>query len=195
MPTWQDNVNFQLILPYFNNGGRVDLIESATGGVKLSVDISQYTTSTTDVTLPKVTMVSPPSGCALQDGVTFKASVTDDESKVASVTFSIRGDNGGTGAPVGFEDLVPDYDSTTGMTTLQFNTSQLPDGNYLVIVSATDVEGNSGSITVPYSIRNWGVIEQLPATPNNKAGRTMPTYFRQVDIRNLNILPDADLEH
>ncbi|AKB43802.1 PKD domain-containing protein [Methanosarcina vacuolata] len=49
-PTLLDNVNFQLTLPYFNNGGRVDLIESATGSVKLSVDISKY--ASTDTTPP-----------------------------------------------------------------------------------------------------------------------------------------------
>jgi len=43
-PTMLDTANFQLILPYFNNGGRVDLIESASGSVKLSVDISKYAT-------------------------------------------------------------------------------------------------------------------------------------------------------
>lgn len=176
-PTWLDSVNFQLILPYFNSGGRVDLIESATGNVKLSVDISQYATPPTDVTSPSIAMISPPGGSALQDGVTFKASVTDDESGVASVTFSIREDDGSMGIPVGFEELAPDYDSATGIATLPFDTLQLPDGNYLVIVSATDVDGNSGSITVPYSIRNWAVIELLPKTTNNKARRTMPIKF------------------
>jgi hypothetical protein len=43
-PTWRDSVNFPLILPYFNNGGRVDLVESATGDVMVSVDISEYAT-------------------------------------------------------------------------------------------------------------------------------------------------------
>ncbi len=41
-PTWLENVNFQLLLPYFSSGGRVDLIESETGSVLLSVDISEY---------------------------------------------------------------------------------------------------------------------------------------------------------
>lgn len=43
-PTWRDSANFQLIVPYFKSSGRVDLIESATGNVKLSVDISKYAT-------------------------------------------------------------------------------------------------------------------------------------------------------
>jgi len=93
------------------------------------------------------------------------------------VTFSIREDDGGTGIPVGFENLAPQYDAATGIATLEFDTLKLPDGHYLVVISATDGDGNSGSITVPYSIRNWGVITLLPKTPNSKAGRTMPVKF------------------
>ena len=43
-PTWRDEANFQLVVPYFTYCGRVDLIETATSNVKLSVDISQYAT-------------------------------------------------------------------------------------------------------------------------------------------------------
>lgn len=171
-PTWIDSANFQLIVPYFDSCGRVDLTESATGSVKLSVDISQYAT----VFPPVVSMVSPPSGAALQDGVTFVASVTD-ESGVASVTFSIREDDGNTGIPIGFEDLVPAYNSTTGVANLTFDTLQLPDGHYLVIVSAEDIDGNSTTIVVPYSIRNWAVVELLPSSAEYRSGRTMPVKF------------------
>jgi hypothetical protein len=48
-PAWQDSANFQLILPYFESGARVDLVESATGSVVLSVDISQYATDLPDL--------------------------------------------------------------------------------------------------------------------------------------------------
>jgi hypothetical protein len=176
-PRWLDTTDFQVVLPYFSSGGRVDLIESATGNVKLSIDISKYATPYKDLAAPSIAMISPPSGYGLQDGVTFKASVTDEESGVAFVTFSIREDDGGTGIPVGFENLAPQYDAATGIATLEFDTLKLPDGHYLVVISATDGDGNSGSITVPYSIRNWGVITLLPKTPNSKAGRTMPVKF------------------
>ncbi len=43
-PTWRDEANFQLVVPYFEYCGRVDLIETATGNVKLSVGISKYAT-------------------------------------------------------------------------------------------------------------------------------------------------------
>jgi hypothetical protein len=171
-PIWEDSANSQLILPYFANCGRVDVIESSSGIVELSVDISQYAT----VFPPVVAIISPASGSALQDGVTFTASVTD-ESAVASITFSIREDDGGEGIPVGFEDLVPNYNPGTGIATLMFDTLQLPDGYYLLVITATDDDGNSTTIRVPYTIYNWVVIEQLPSTPNSKAGRTMPVKF------------------
>jgi len=130
-----------------------------------------------DVTPPSVAMVSPPAECALQDGVTFIASAHDDESGVCSLTFSIREANGSDGEPVGFEDLPAAYDAATDQWTLHFDTLQLPDGYYIVVVKATDNAENVGSITVPYSIRNWAVLELLPACDNNKAGRTMPVKF------------------
>ena len=41
-----------------------------------------------------------------------------------------------------------------------------------------DTVGNEGtSSAIPFSIRNWAVITKLPATPNSKAGRTMPVKF------------------
>jgi hypothetical protein len=134
-------------------------------------------TMVVDTTPPSVAMVSPPSGYALQDGVAFIASATDSGSGVSSVTFSIREDNGSDGINIGLEDLPGIYDSATNNWKLWFDTLQLQDGWYVVLVKATDNAGNVGSITVPYSIRNWAVIKLLPATEDNKAGRTMPVKF------------------
>jgi hypothetical protein len=176
-PALRDDVEFELIVPYFIRGDNVDLIETATDSVKTSVDISDYARFTPDTTPPGISMVSPPSGFALQDGVTFEANIADHESGVASVTFSIQKVVGGTGIPIGYDDLTPDYDHITGIATLEFDTLQLEDGFYQVIVSATNGDGLSASITVPYSIRNWAVMEMLPETPNSKGGRTMPIKF------------------
>jgi hypothetical protein len=93
------------------------------------------------------------------------------------VNFSIREANGGDGIPVGFEDLPATYDAITGEWTLFFDTLQLPDGYYVVLVKAEDNLGHVGSTIVPYSIRNWAVLELLPSTETNKAGRTMPVKF------------------
>ena len=130
-----------------------------------------------DNTEPSITVMNPPEGWALQNGVTFIISAIDAESGVSSVNFSIREANGGDGTPIGFEDIPATYNATTGKWTLFLDTLQIPDGYYTVIVKAKDNLGNIGSATVPYSIRNWAVLELLPATPNNKAGRTMPIKF------------------
>jgi hypothetical protein len=125
---------------------------------------------------PFITAENPPADCALQDGVTFIA-LANDASGTRSLNFSMREANGDQGIPVGFEDMPATYNTTTGKWELFFNTLQLPDGFYIVLVSAEDNLGRTASITVPYSIRNWAVLELLPATPNNKAGRTMPVKF------------------
>jgi hypothetical protein len=130
-----------------------------------------------DTTPPSVAMVSPPSGCSLQDGVAFIASATDSGSGVSSVTFSIREDNGDDGIIIGLEDLPGINDSGTNNWNLWFDTLQLQDGWYVVLVKAIDNAGNVGSIKVPYSIRNWAAVKLLPSTPDNKAGRTMPVKF------------------
>jgi hypothetical protein len=130
-----------------------------------------------DNTGPSVAIVNPPVGWALQDGVPFVISVIDAGSGVSPVNLSIREANDGEGIPVGFEDLPATYNVTTGKWTLFFDTLQLPDGYYVVIVKSRDNLGNIGSVIIPYSIRNWAVIELLPATQNNKAGRTMPVKF------------------
>jgi parallel beta-helix repeat protein len=126
---------------------------------------------------PLITLLNPPVGWALQDGVTFIVDVADARSGVSSVSISVREADGGEGRPVGFEDLPAIYDSTTGKWTLFFDTLQLPDGYYIIIVKAKDNLGNTCHITVQYSIRNWAVLELLPASENNKAGRTMPVKF------------------
>lgn len=129
-----------------------------------------------DTTPPSVAMVSPPSGFALQGGITFVASAIDSESGVNSVAFSIREDNGGAGLPIGYEDLPAIQDPATGNWTLWFDTLVVPDGYYVVPVKAIDNAGNENSINVPYSIRNWAVISLLPATPIY-AGSTVPVKF------------------
>ena len=142
-----------------------------------NVEPSNTATVILDNTGPSVTFVNPPAGWALQDGVTFIISAVD-ASGTSSMNFSIREADGGEGTPVGFEDLSAIYDAVTGKWTLFFDTLQLPDGYYVVLVKAEDNLGNIGpTLSVPYSIRNWAVLELLPASKNNKAGRTMPVKF------------------
>jgi len=130
-----------------------------------------------DNTGPLITVSNPPAGWALQDGVTFLGSITDSGSGVFSMSFSIREANDGDGNPIGFEDLPASYDPITREWNLSFDTLLVPDGYYVLYIEAKDKLGNETSTTVPYSIRNWAVIELLPSSENNKAGRTMPVKF------------------
>jgi hypothetical protein len=141
-----------------------------------NVEPTQTISITLDNSGPLITIENPPAGWALQDGVTFIA-LASDASGIASLNFSIREANGDQGIPVGFEDIPATYDAITGGWNWYFNTLQLPDGYYTVLVNAEDNLGHTSSITVQYSIRNWAVLERLPSTPNSKAGRTMPVKF------------------
>ncbi len=131
-----------------------------------------------DNTGPSITVSNPPAGWALQDGVTFMGTIVDSGSGVSSMCFSIREANGVEGTPIGFECLPVSYDPITGEWSFSFDTLLVPDGYYLLHIEAEDNLGNDEtSKTVPYSIRNWAVIELLPSSEDNKAGRTMPVKF------------------
>jgi len=126
---------------------------------------------------PLITVSNPPAGWALQDGVTFMGSIVDSGSGLFSMSFSIREANDGDGVPIGFEYLPASFDSSTGEWSFSFDTLLVPDGYYVLYIEAEDNLGNEASVTVPYSIRNWAVIELLPSSESNKAGRTMPVKF------------------
>jgi len=130
-----------------------------------------------DNTGPLITVSNPLPGRALQDGVTFLGFITDSGSGVFSMSFAIREADGGDGIPVGFEDLPASYDPSTGEWSLLFDTLLVPDGYYVLHIEADDNLGNGASTTISYSIRNWALIELLPSSTNNKAGRTMPVKF------------------
>jgi N-acetylneuraminic acid mutarotase/predicted phosphodiesterase len=124
-----------------------------------------------------VIVIIPSPGDAVQDGITLTAEANDEDG-IDEVYFYIREPNEGNGVPIGQEDLPATFNSSTGKWELNFDTTQLPDGYYVVLAKAIDSYGNEGwSQIVPFSIRNWAIITLLPATENNKAGRTMPVKF------------------
>lgn len=142
-----------------------------------NVESTNTTPVILDNTSPSIIVSNPPAGRALQDGVTFLGSIIDSGSGVFSMSFSIREANDGDGIPIGLEDLLVSYDPSTGECSFSFDTLLVPDGYYILHIEAEDNLGNEASKTVPYSIRNWAVIELLPSSENNKAGRTMPVKF------------------
>ena len=126
---------------------------------------------------PEVQLNFPQSNIAVQDGVIFTAEASDN-CGIANVYFYVREPGGANGIPIGCEDLVATLNESTGAWEYDFDTTQLQDGHYVIIAKAIDTNGNEGwSTPVPVSIRNWAVIELLPNTANNKAGRTMPVKF------------------
>lgn len=130
-----------------------------------------------DVEPPTINVETPLEGQALQDGVTLKALVSD-PSGVDWVTFSIREPDGELGTIIDpmFESMPATY-SGDDQWQLSFDTTQLPDGYYLLVAKASDILGNEGNVTVQFSIRNWAALELLPASESNKGGRTMPVKF------------------
>jgi hypothetical protein len=127
--------------------------------------------------LPPPDPITPKADTALQDGVTFQVREPDGGG-FEKVFFFVREPDGGEGRPIGLEDLAATFNTATGYWEYLFDTTILQDGYYVILAKAVGKAGNeSWSSVVPFSIRNWAVIELQPATPNNKAGRTMPVKF------------------
>ena len=134
-------------------------------------DSCTATVTVVDETPPTVSISQPLANQALQDGVTLVAEALDNCS-LESVRFSIQ-------EPSGTEVLsLNAYLESGDIWQADFNSTSLPDGNYVLVAIAQDESGNEGQrVTVPFSIRNWAVLEHLPSTPDSKAGRTMPVKF------------------
>ncbi|MGM0739721.1 MAG: Ig-like domain-containing protein, partial [Bacteroidota bacterium] len=81
---------------------------------------------------PEVEVGSPQSGYALQDGVLFEA-VASDDTEVAEVYFYLREQDGSNGIPMGYEDLSSVFNNTTGRWEYDFETTQIPDGYYVLL--------------------------------------------------------------
>ena len=130
-----------------------------------------------DATAPDVQITVPQEDEIIQDGATLIAEVTD-QSGIDSVHFTIReaGENGGV--IIGYEDIPAEQKAGTNSWELDFDSTQLLDGYYILYAKAVDEYGNEGtSSVVPFSIRNWAVVELLPASNEYRAGRTMPVKF------------------
>jgi hypothetical protein len=127
---------------------------------------------------PQVKIVTPETGNALQDVVTFQAQATG-MCGIEKVLFYVRQAAEGhpTGISIGFEGLPATFNSSTGYWEYRFDTKILQDGYYVLLASAGSPGKDGWSSAVPFSIRNWAVVTMLPSTPNNKAGRTMPVKF------------------
>lgn len=140
-------------------------------------DTCTATVTVQDTTPPVVSATTPSEGDAVQDGITLKAEASDN-CGVTAVSVCLREADGSTGTPIGYENLPATFNTITELWEYPFDTTLLLDGYYVVIAKATDSHDNEGiSEPIPFSIQNWAVVELLPSSESNKAGRTMPVKF------------------
>jgi hypothetical protein len=144
-----------------------------------NVEETKSLTIQIDTTAPTVGASVPLSGHAVQGGIKFGVNLADPLSGPVGAMLSIREADGASGKEIGHENLTAVYNSTSGNWELaqHFDTTQLPDGFYVLVATGKDVAGNEKTEIIPFSVRNWAVLELLPSTENNKAGRTMPVKF------------------
>lgn len=130
-----------------------------TGNNGLS-NISTAEVTVVDTTEPDVAVIDPISDIAVQGEILLQAQAYD-FSELIDVTFTIREQVGESGKPVGFENLMATYNGAAGNWQYIFDSTQLPDGCYIIFAEATDEYGNSGvSEIVSFSIRNWSVVKK-----------------------------------
>ena len=130
-----------------------------------------------DTTAPDVQITVPQVDEIIQDGATLVAEVND-QSNIDSVHFTIREADENEGVIIGYEDIPATQKVDTNFWELNFNSVQLVDGYYTLYAKAVDEYGNEGtSSVVPFSIRNWTVMELLPNSTVNRAGRSIPIKF------------------
>lgn len=145
-----------------------------------ALDTDEVTIVVQDTTPPEVTVIVPQPTTSLQDRVTLMAEAFDIFG-VTEAYFYVREPDDGNGIPIGYEDIPSTLNSTSGRWEFDFDTTELDDGYYVVLAKAVDIHGNEGwSETVPFSIRNWVVVELLPASRHFRAGRTVPVKFTLV---------------
>jgi hypothetical protein len=129
------------------------------------------------VLYPVVDIIIPQPDTSLQDSATLTAEVSY-MSDVNTLYFYVREPNADNGIPVGYEDLPATLDTASGRWQYSFDTTQLDDGYYVILAKIVNNRGNEiWSNIVPFSIRNWVVLELLPASKHFRAGRTVPIKF------------------
>ncbi|MFX0022090.1 MAG: NosD domain-containing protein [Candidatus Hermodarchaeota archaeon] len=131
-----------------------------------------------DIMPPSIAVETPGENQALQDGIMFTGKA-EDASGVIWVNLTIREDNGAGGIFIheDYENMSAVYNELTNEWELFLDTTLLPDGFYLLITEACDGFDNIGANITSFSIRNWAILELLPATEDNNPRRTMPVKF------------------
>jgi MYXO-CTERM domain-containing protein len=118
-----------------------------------------------DTIAPDVQITVPLQGATIKDTATFAAEVVD-ESGIDSVVFTIREADQGEGTIIGYEDVSAVQQAGTNIWELEFDSTQVLDGNYMLRVKAIDQYGNeSTDSSVLFSIQNTAVVQPPPPPP------------------------------
>lgn len=105
--------------------------------------------STSDATLPTVTITSPANGSTVSGTVTIQVSASDNVG-VASVSVSVNGGIIGT--------------KTTAPYTFYWNSGSVADGNHTITATAKDAAGNSKSTSITVAKNTVIVVTPPPTT-------------------------------
>jgi hypothetical protein len=114
----------------------------------VSTPITVGGTTVVDNTAPTGSVLSPNAGSTVSGSVTLAASATDATSGVASVSFAVNGNVVGT-------------DTSWPYQVNQWDTTPLADGSYDLVVTITDVAGNSTTLPT----RTFSINNHQPAPP------------------------------
>lgn len=126
------------------------------------------------------TIIQLNEGDALQDGLIFEIEAFDG-TLVEWIKISIRepgGENGIIISGYEYEEIPLGYQGDNLWCSIEsFDTTELPDGCYILFIQVRDIFGSTSTTTFSFSIRNWALLEFLPATERNRADCTIPVKF------------------
>jgi hypothetical protein len=119
-----------------------------------------------DTTPPSLTIVSTTYGQVLKNKANLRVKVTD-AGGVIQASFSIRQRGPGQGTIIDPEyESIPALYLGDDLWDLTFDTAQISDGEYLLLVNASDSFKNVGSKSVEITIRNQPTLEIVTQKPN-----------------------------
>ncbi|RJX19163.1 MAG: hypothetical protein C4575_09165, partial [Desulforudis sp.] len=128
-------------------------------------------TPVADATPPEMQAIAPPEGSRFKGQQELTAYASDNIG-MASFTFECSTDGGGTWQPLGTCDS-PWYQSSPGhwVGSLSWDTTQTESGPCSVRVTAADMDGNSDTMEIAYTVDNAppAVPSNLIATPGQRS--------------------------
>lgn len=115
----------------------------------------------TDTTGPSLGILEPASGAVITGNIRYTVAVSDAQSGVASVKYSLIGPSPGVTETVIFTETSAPWDDSDDFNP--YNTSALADGTYTFRVVATDVAGNATTANQTVTLENF--VDPPATTP------------------------------